>query len=113
MKKLALLVTVGLMSVAINTHACNVAPKGTCFVEETNEYVAADKFFSLVSEKAAQRGVTCTVGRVKGEQSGRIYDTTGRRLEKDMGCLSHKEIKQVQSMYNLTGDCKKYTCKEI
>jgi len=113
MKTLVLVITASLLTVAINSQACDVAPKGTCYVEETHQYVSADRFFSLVSEKAAEYGVICTVGRVKGKQSGRMYNTNGARIEKSQGCLSHKEIKEIKAAYNLTGECKSYTCSEM
>jgi len=113
MKAMLLIITTGLMTIAINTHACNVVPKGICYIEETGQIVFANTFFSLVSEKAAQDGVTCTIGRVKGKQSGRMYNTSGVRIEKELGCLSHKEIKEIQLAYGLAGSCKKYTCQEF
>ena len=112
MRNLLMILAASMVSMATTTFACDVVPQGNCFVEETNQYIPADRFFSLVSEKAASNGVVCTVGRVKGKQSGRIYNTKGQRLEKDMGCLSHREIKQVQQSYGLSGDCLKYTCAE-
>lgn len=110
MKQFVFAIAASLIAMTTVSQACNVSPAGrTCYVQETGEYIRGDEFFSKVSQKANSRDA-CTVGRVKGLQSGRMYDYRGQRIEKDMGCLSHKEISQIKSIYGLRGECRTYTC---
>lgn len=109
MKKFALTIAATVLSFSAVSNACDVTPAGDrCYVEETGEYISGSEFFSRVANNS-NKFDTCTVGRVKGSQSGRMY-YNGRRIEKEMGCLSHKEIKQIKSIYGLQGECRTYTC---
>ncbi len=112
MKKIVLAVATSILTMSAVSFACDVTPAGSaCLVEETGEIISGSEFFSRVANNS-NRHDTCTVGRVKGSQSGRMY-YNGRRIEKDMGCLSHNEIKQIKSIYGLTGECRTYTCREL
>ena len=99
MKNVMMSLIAATLFVGSYSQACNVVPQGTCYVKETQQYIRGDEFFSAVSARA-NRTDSCTVGRVKGKESGRMY-WNGQRIQKGEGCLSHKEIKEIKADYAL------------
>ncbi len=111
MKSVIMSLTVAIFGFATSANACNVVPQGTCYVKETQKYMAADQFFSAVSD-LSNRTDACAVGRVAGKESGRFY-WNGQRVAKERGCLSHREIKEIKGDIGILAlTCETYTCEE-
>ncbi len=111
MKNTVLVFIAGTLWAITHPQACDIAPQGTCYAIELDQYMPADQFFKTVAAQANRAGI-CTVGRVKGKTGNRMY-IMGQRIEKDKGCLSPAEIKDLKNYYQLKYDCAVYTCDEL
>lgn len=82
-----------------------------CFVAQTGEWVDGDRFFSLVNSWV-QRNNRCAVAKIATVPfSGRVYDSTGRRVAKEQGGLSNSQVDDVLRRYGLYG-CERFTCTQ-